>query len=80
MTIKVTVVNTAAGTSIRMELEPYEKISDIIDAAADSWGEGAGAFVLRKGPKLLIGSRTVDEANLSDGDVIEMIPDPEGGL
>ncbi len=79
MTIKVTVVNTAAGASIRMELEPHEKMSDIIDAAADYWGEGVGAFVLRKGAKLLIGSRTVDEANISDGDVIEMIPDPEGG-
>ena len=73
MTIKVTVVNSAAGASIRMELEPYEKVSDIIDSAADYWKEGAGAFVL-------IGSRTVEEVNLSDGDVIEMIPDPEGGL
>ncbi len=63
-----------------MELEPYEKISDIIDAAADYWGEGAGAFILRKGPKLLLGSRTIAETNLSDGDVIEMIPDPEGGI
>ncbi|MEA4977018.1 MAG: hypothetical protein VB016_00465 [Methanomassiliicoccaceae archaeon] len=80
MTIKVTVVNSAAGASIRMELEPYEKVSDIIDSAADYWKEGAGAFVLRKGAKLLIGSRTVEEVNLSDGDVIEMIPDPEGGL
>ncbi|MDD2410967.1 MAG: hypothetical protein PHV81_04785 [Candidatus Methanomethylophilaceae archaeon] len=79
MTMKITVVNTAAGGSIRMELEPYEKISDIIDAAADYWGEGAGAFVIRKGPKLLVGSRTVEEVNLSDGDTVEMIPDPEGG-
>ncbi|HKM09727.1 MAG TPA: hypothetical protein VJX93_04495 [Candidatus Methanomethylophilaceae archaeon] len=79
MTIKITIVNTAAGSSIRMELEPHERMSDIIDAAADYWGEGAGAFILRKGAKLLIGSRTVEEANLSDGDTIEMIPDPEGG-
>lgn len=79
MTMKITVVNTVTGGSIRMELEPYEKVSDIIDAAADYWGEGAGAFVLRKGPKLLVGSRTVEEVNLSDGDAVEMIPDPEGG-
>lgn len=79
MTIKITVVNTAAGASIRMELEPHERMSDIIDAAADYWGEGAGAFVLRKGAKLLVGSRTVEEANLSDDDTVEMIPDPEGG-
>jgi len=72
-------VNATAGSSIIMELEPYDMMSDIINVAADHWGEGAGAFILRKGAKLLVASRTVGELNLSDGDVVEMIPDPEGG-
>ncbi len=79
MTIKITVVNAVEGSSIRMELDSYEKMTDIIDTAINYWGGSSDAFVLRKGTKLLIGSRTVDEMNLRDGDVIELIPDPEGG-
>jgi hypothetical protein len=79
MTVKVTVVNTLNNSSIRMELEPYESVEDIIDTAAEYWGKDAGAYVLRKGSKLLNKSQSIEEINLSDDDVIEMIPDPEGG-
>jgi hypothetical protein len=80
MTIRVTIVNTSNSSSIRMELESYETVEDIIDTAAEYWGRDAGAYVLRKGPKLLGAGQTVDEANLSENDIIEMIPDPEGGV
>ena len=80
MTVRITVVNTLNNSSIRMELESYESVEDIIDTAAEYWGKDAGAYVLRKGPKLLTKGQTVDEANLSDDDVVEMIPDPEGGF
>lgn len=66
-------------SSLRMELEPHEKMAEIIEIATSYWGEGAEAFVLKKGTKLLPGSRTVEEMNLCDGDVVEIIPDPEGG-
>ncbi len=79
MTVRITVVNTLNNSTIRMELESYETIDDIIDTAADYWGKDAGAYVLRKGSKLLNKGRTVDEINLSEDDIIEMIPDPEGG-
>jgi hypothetical protein len=79
MTVRITVVNTLNNSTIRMELESYETIDDIIDTAADYWGKDAGAYVLRKGSKLLSKGRTVDEINLSEDDIIEMIPDPEGG-
>ncbi len=79
MTVKVTVVNMVTKSSLRMELEPHERMTDIIEVAADYWGEGSEAFVLKKGAKLLSGSKTVEEMNLCDGDVVEIIPDPEGG-
>ncbi|MDR2698074.1 MAG: hypothetical protein LBB30_00100 [Candidatus Methanoplasma sp.] len=79
MTVKVTVVNTLNNSSIRMELEPYESVEDIIDTAAEYWGKDAGAYVLRKGSKLLNKRQSIDEINLREGDTIEMIPDPEGG-
>jgi len=79
MTVRITVVNTLSNSSIRMELESYESVEDIIDTAAEYWGKDAGAYVLRKGSKLLNRRQSIDEINLRDDDIIEMIPDPEGG-
>jgi len=39
-----------------------------------------GAYVVRFGKKVLGGELTVEESNLTDGDVLELIPDPEGGF
>lgn len=72
-------VNTLNSSSIRMELESYESVEDIVDTAAEYWGKDAGAYVLRKGSKLLNKRQSIDEINLRDDDIIEMIPDPEGG-
>ena len=79
MTVRITVINTLNNSSIKMELEPYESVADIIDTAAEYWGKDAGAYVLRKGSKLLNKGQSIDEINLREDDVIEMIPDPEGG-
>ncbi|MCL1979383.1 MAG: ubiquitin family protein [Methanomassiliicoccaceae archaeon] len=79
MTVRITVINTMNNSSIRMELESYESVEDIIDTAAEYWGKDAGAYVLRKGSKLLNKRQSIDEINLREGDIIEMIPDPEGG-
>ena len=79
MTVRVTVVNTMNGSSIRMELESYESVEDIIDTAAEYWGKAAGAYVLRKGSKLLNKKDKIGDISLKDDDKIEMIPDPEGG-
>jgi hypothetical protein len=79
MTVKITVVNTLNNSSIRMELESYETVKEIIDTAAEYWGKNAGAYVLRKGTKLLREGQVIEELNVRDDDIIEMIPDPEGG-
>ena len=79
MTVRITVVNTLNSSSIRMELESYESVEDIIDTAAEYWGKDAGAYVLRKGSMLLSKKQSIDEINLREDDIIEMIPDPEGG-
>ena len=79
MTVRVTVLNTMNNSSIRMELESYESVEEIIDTAAEYWGKAAGTYVLRKGSKLLNKKQSIEEINLRDDDVIEMIPDPEGG-
>ena len=43
MGIKITVKNTADGSTIKMEVDPKETVSDIIDSAAEYWRKDAGA-------------------------------------
>jgi len=79
MGIRIVVKNTVASSSIKMELEPNEKIADVIESAAEFWKRDPGAYVMKKGKTLLRGDTTVMEANLMNDDVLELIPDPEGG-
>ena len=62
-----------------MELEGDNTVNEVIESAAGYWGMDAGAYVLRKGKSLLRGGATVAELEIVGGDVVELIPDPEGG-
>ena len=79
MPIDVIIKNAENGSTLNMELEPHILIEEIIEAAAEFLNKDAGAYVLRRGKKLLKGQSTVMDAGLKDKDVIELIPDPEGG-
>lgn len=79
MGIKVTVRNAVNNSSVRMDLEPGERMEDIIESAAEFWRKDPGAYVLKKGKMLLRSGMTVLEANILNDDVLELIPDPEGG-
>jgi hypothetical protein len=62
-----------------MELEPENLVEEIIQGAAGYWEKDAGAYVLRRGKKLLRGQQSVLEAAIANNDELELIPDPEGG-
>ena len=79
MGIHVLVKNTTRGDSIKMDLAPNETIYDIIESAAEFWKKDPKAYVLRKGKSLLSAGDTVMEANIMNDDVLELLPDPEGG-
>ncbi len=79
MTIKVKVRNAETGSTVDMEMENENTMSEIVQGAAGYWKKEAGAYVLRRGKKLLRGSQTVLEVGLKDDDEVELIPDPEGG-
>jgi len=76
----ITVKNVANGATVRMEIEPEERIGEIIESAAEYWKKDSGAYVLKKGKTLLSSSASVAEVGIVNNDVLEMIPDPEGGL
>ncbi|MCU0861286.1 MAG: hypothetical protein MUE65_03090 [Methanomassiliicoccales archaeon] len=71
--------NAETGSTVDMELEGENTIQEIIEGAAGYWEKDAGAYVLRKGKKLLRGQQTVMESGISNSDDLELIPDPEGG-
>lgn len=62
-----------------MEMEPDETVNDIITSAGEYWNLDIGAYVLKKGKRLLAGRTSVSDAGIINDDVLEMIPDPEGG-
>ena len=79
MPLRVKVRNAETGDTIDMEIEPQNAVDEIIESAATFWDKGAGAYVLRRGKTILRGQAAADASGVRDGDVLELIPDPEGG-
>ncbi len=79
MSVRVKVRNAETGGTVDMELEEENTVQEIIEGAAGYWEKDAGAYVLRKGKRLLRGQQTVLDAGIGNSDDLELIPDPEGG-
>lgn len=80
MTIRTNIKDAETGNSVEMDLESDNTIEEIIESAASFWQKDPGAYVIKWGKKLLRGSITISDAGVRDGDVLELIPDPEGGV
>jgi hypothetical protein len=79
MPLRVKVRNAESGATVDMELEGENTVEEIIEGAAGYWEKDAGAYVLRRGKKLLRGQQSVADCGLVNQDELELIPDPEGG-
>ena len=79
MPVRIKVKNAETGASVEMELEMENTIDEVIESAATFWSKDMGAYVLRKGKKVLRGGNSLKDAGLRADDVLELIPDPEGG-
>ncbi len=77
--MKITIKDAETGNRISMEVEEDNTVEEIIEEAANYWKKNPGAYVVRLGKKILQAELTVEDAMIQDGDVIELIPDPEGG-
>ncbi len=80
MTIRTTIKDADSGNTVDMDLESDNTVEEIIESAASFWSKDPGAYVLKWGSKLLRGGIQVSEAGVRDGDTLELIPDPEGGV
>jgi len=77
--VRIKVKNAETGASVEMELEVENTIDEVIESAATFWSKDMGAYVLRKGKKVLRGGNSLKDAGIRGDDVLELIPDPEGG-
>lgn len=79
MAVRLKVKNAETGATVEMELEVDNTIDEVIESAATFWSKDMGAYVLRKGKKVLRGGNSLKDAGVRADDVLELIPDPEGG-
>ncbi len=79
MVVHIRVRNAETGSTVDMELENENTVHEIIEGAAGYWEKDPGAYVIRKGKKLLKGQQSVLESGIAESDELELLPDPEGG-
>ncbi len=77
--MKISVKDAETGSKISMDVENDNTVEEVVESAANYWNKDPGAYVVRFGKKVLGGQTSIEETRLQDGDVVELIPDPEGG-
>ncbi len=65
--------NRSEGMSMKVEIGGDEEVSEIGGVASECWG---GGFMLSSGYDLLRPEDRVGD-RISDGDVIDVVPDPD---
>jgi hypothetical protein len=79
LSFRIKVKNAETGATVEMELDQENTVDEIIESAATFWNKDMGAYVVRKGKKVLRGNTSLRDAGVREDDVMELIPDPEGG-
>jgi hypothetical protein len=77
--MEIAIKDAETGNKINMNVVGENTVEEIIEQAADYWKKDPGAYVLRYGKKVLRGAMTVIASGVRNEDVLELIPDPEGG-
>jgi hypothetical protein len=80
VTIRITIRDADTGSKIEMDLEPDNTAEDVIESATSYWDKDAGAYILKFGKEILRGRISISDIPIGAGDMLELIPDPEGGL
>ncbi len=73
MPVRIKVKNAETGASVEMELEMDNTIDEVIESAATFWSKDMGAYVLRKGKKVLRGGNSLQETGIRADDVLELV-------
>lgn len=79
MTVRITVRDPDNGHTLAVDVEDETVVEEVVESAAKYWDKPSGAYVVRKGNTILAGSSKFVDLKPSAEDVLELIPDPEGG-
>lgn len=73
--MRFTLVNRRSNAAMRMDMDPSERVAEIMETAAEAWG--CRDVVLRDGYSLLDPESPAGTC-ISEGDLVEVLPDPFG--
>jgi hypothetical protein len=79
MTIRITVRDPDSGHTVAVDVEETTVVEEVVESAAKYWDKPSGAYVARRGDTILPGAAKFIDLNATSEDVLELIPDPEGG-
>lgn len=79
MTLNVKIENSVKGTSISIEIEETDSVGDVISIASQYWNNETIAYVMKFGNRLLSANMSIGELGLKNGDILVLVPDPQGG-
>jgi hypothetical protein len=79
MTVRITVRDPDNGHTLAVDVEDDTVVEEVVESAAKYWDKPSGAYVVRKGNTILAGSAKFADLQPAAEDVLELIPDPEGG-
>jgi hypothetical protein len=79
MAVRITVRDPDSGHKLSVDVDDEMVVEEVVESAAKYWDKPAGAYVVRRGTKILPGSAKFGELNPTAEDVLELIADPEGG-
>jgi hypothetical protein len=79
MTVRITVRDPDSGHTLAVDVEETTVVEEVVESTAKYWDKPSGAYVVRRGDTILPGSAKFIDLNPTSEDVLELIPDPEGG-
>jgi len=79
MATRITVRDPDSGHEVMVDVEDETVVEEVVESVAKYWDKPTGAYVVRRGREILTGSAAFKDLNPTAEDVLELIPDPEGG-
>ncbi len=79
MILNVKIENSVKATSISVEIEESDSVGNVIAIASQYWNNETVTYVMKFGNKLLTAGMSVGELGLKNGDILVLVPDPQGG-
>ncbi len=79
MAVRLTVRDSDSGNEVMVDVEDETVVEEVVESVAKYWDKPTGAYVVRRGKEILTGSALFKDLNPTKEDLLELIPDPEGG-